>query len=82
MSRKVNHWDATIPTRGELGELRLNGEKDNKGESMESVNPISITCPHCKASIGARCTEPVRDGHQFVSYFHRERLEAAEKEKV
>lgn len=41
------------------------------------VNPLTVSCPKCKAAISARCTESVRDGNKFVSFFHEERIQKA-----
>jgi hypothetical protein len=38
-----------------------------------------IICPHCRAAIGAACTETARPfGMKFVDYYHPERLAATE----
>lgn len=36
----------------------------------------SIVCPKCNAAIGGKCLDPVRDGCQFRSTPHPERIEA------
>lgn len=37
----------------------------------------SIVCPTCNAAIGGKCLDPVRDGCQYRSDPHPERIEAS-----
>lgn len=52
--------------------LRLLREMD-----FDTQLAYSIVCPTCHAAIGGKCLDPVRDGCQYRSDPHPERIEAS-----
>lgn len=52
--------------------LRLLREMD-----FDTQLAYSIVCPTCNAVIGGKCLDPVRDGCQYRSDPHPERIEAS-----
>ncbi len=45
---------------------------------MAIGNTLSVICPKCRASVGGRCLEPIKDGSQYIDTVHKERVIEAE----